>query len=177
MPEMEFTHGETKDARLLAELGRLTFWDTYSSNKNVNIKKVRTYMDTAFTVEQLRKELRDENTRFLLAAEERCIVGYAKLHIGKGHELIGDELLPLEIARIYLKREHIGKGLGGRLLGRCISEAEQLGCGVVWLSVWQYNEHAIRFYERNGFQKRGTHSFDLAGSEETDYLMARKVGI
>jgi ribosomal protein S18 acetylase RimI-like enzyme len=82
---------------------------------------------------------------------------------------------PLEISRIYLRKTFWGKKLGSILLERCIAEAEKQNCDVIWLSVWQYNKRAIKFYEKFGFYQVGEHIFDLAGSPEIDFLMQKKL--
>ena len=46
----------------------------------------------------------------------------------------------------------------------------------VWLGVWNKNARAIRFYEKYGFEKRGTVTFDLASSLQEDDVMELVIG-
>jgi ribosomal protein S18 acetylase RimI-like enzyme len=46
---------------------------------------------------------------------------------------------------------------------------------VIWLSVWQYNKRAIKFYERFEFYSIGEHIFDLAGDSQIDFIMQKKM--
>ena len=41
----------------------------------------------------------------------------------------------------------------------------------IWLGVWEHNINAIRFYEKQGFEKFDTHIFKLGNDEQTDNLM------
>jgi ribosomal protein S18 acetylase RimI-like enzyme len=57
----------------------------------------------------------------------------------------------------------------------CIEQARMRGVEVLWLGVWERNEHAIGFYKRWGFELVGTHLFQLGQDLQTDYVMARRV--
>jgi hypothetical protein len=41
----------------------------------------------------------------------------------------------------------------------------------LWLGVWEKNEGAIRFYERNGFSVTGSHPFRMGDEIQTDLIM------
>jgi ribosomal protein S18 acetylase RimI-like enzyme len=82
---------------------------------------------------------------------------------------------PIEISRIYLRKKYWGKKLGEELLNKCFDEAEKQHCDVIWLSVWKYNERAIKFYGKFDFYIVGEHIFDLAGDSQIDFLMEKKV--
>ena len=56
---------------------------------------------------------------------------------------------------------------------RALEIAREMGKAYLWLGVWEKNEGAIRFYERNGFCKIGAHSFLLGDEEQTDFLMRK----
>jgi ribosomal protein S18 acetylase RimI-like enzyme len=44
-----------------------------------------------------------------------------------------------------------------------------------WLGVWEDNHRAIRFYEKNGFEKFDSHPFILGESKQTDLLMKLRI--
>jgi len=175
MRKLKIRYAGVGDIRELAALGRKTFRDTYYRNPNVKRSNMIAYMETSFSEAQISKEIADKDTVFLIAEADQASAGYAKLVTGRALKEVGGKS-PMEISRIYLRKEFIGKGYGRRLLDTCIDEAERAGCDVVWLSVWQHNHHAIRFYERNGLCRAGTHFFDLAGSRETDLVMSKSLG-
>jgi ribosomal protein S18 acetylase RimI-like enzyme len=45
----------------------------------------------------------------------------------------------------------------------------------MWLGVNSQNAKAIRFYEKSGFRKVGTKSFNLGTTVEHDFVMERAV--
>ena len=56
----------------------------------------------------------------------------------------------LYLEDLYVKREHRGAGIGEALLTRLAKLALERGCGRFEWSVLDWNENAIRFYERMG---------------------------
>lgn len=174
MKRLEIRIAKAKDAEMIASLSAMTFWDTYRDNPNVDVTNIKAYMSKAFTIEKITKELADGNTIFLIAEDENQQIGYAKLLVGSRESIISSER-PLEISRIYLKREFFGKGFGSILLQQCLDRGKQEGCDSVWLSVWQHNQRAIKFYKKKGFENIGTHIFHLASLQETDFIMERKI--
>ncbi|WP_363320260.1 GNAT family N-acetyltransferase [Plebeiibacterium marinum] len=45
----------------------------------------------------------------------------------------------------------------------------------VWMGVWEQNQRAIRFYEKNGFIAFDKHIFKLGDDEQTDIMMRLKL--
>jgi putative acetyltransferase len=60
--------------------------------------------------------------------------------------------LTCELRKMYLHRDHRGKGLGKQLLEHALSEARRLGFTTVTLETASVLKEAIRLYERYGFQ-------------------------
>ena len=56
----------------------------------------------------------------------------------------------LYLEDLYVKPAHRGAGVGEALLARLGALALERGCGRLEWSVLDWNEHAIRFYERMG---------------------------
>ena len=167
---MEFRFASIADAEELAFFGSETFWQAYRSESDLEKKYIRAYMAKAFSVQQIRKELEDESLKFVLASSDEKRTGYAKLDFANSHTSLSGKT-PMEISRIYLAKSYWGKGLGKELLEECIRIAANRGVDCIWLAVWQKNERAIRFYEKNGFVIVGEIEFDLASSLQTDHVM------
>ncbi|MEA4824737.1 MAG: GNAT family N-acetyltransferase [Clostridiaceae bacterium] len=58
------------------------------------------------------------------------------------------------------------KGIGSALIKAVIETAKQAGCSRVWLITTNDNTHAIRFYQRFGFQLANVHINALERSQE-----------
>jgi diamine N-acetyltransferase len=160
----------SEDAALIADLSRVTFYETFvGQNTQENMDK---FMNEQFTRENLMKEVGAEHNIFLVAGLEGETVGYARLRdVPNPPELNG--LTSIELARIYSVQSRIGKGVGSALMEKCIEVAAQQKKQVIWLGVWEKNQHAISFYERWGFEKFSEHEFILGDDVQTDWLMRR----
>ena len=158
------------DAALIADLSRTTFYETFAGqNPRENMDK---FMNEQFTREKLMKEVGAANNIFLVAEIEGETVGYARMReVPNPRELNG--LSAIELARIYSVQSRIGKGVGSALMKKCIEVAQQEKKQVLWLGVWEKNQHAISFYERWGFEKFSEHEFVLGDDVQTDWLMKK----
>ncbi len=159
---------------MIASLARETFWDAYKTESQLEQKHIRSYMDTAFSDDAIRRNLADEKKIYLVAEDEASELGYAKLANGSTRKEIHKKHA-VELCRIYLKKKSWGKSIGSILLRKCVEEAEKRDAEVMWLSVWEHNQRAIQFYERHGFEIVGSHIFDLASSLQTDFIMTRNL--
>ena len=169
---METTLVNITDIDLLQQISRQTFAETFSaSNSEENMKK---YLDEAYSLDKLSAELQDPGARFYFAREGGEPVGYLKLNSETAQTELKDERA-LEIERIYVLSSWQGKQVGQLLYNKAIEVARELQADYIWLGVWEENQRAIRFYERNGFVAFDKHIFRLGDDEQTDIMMKRPV--
>jgi ribosomal protein S18 acetylase RimI-like enzyme len=160
------------DARELLELSRQTFIDTFGPHNTP--ENMRLYVESTFTLDEIKKELKDANSTFILTQEGNQLIGYAKLRDNKNpDELRGTHAI--EIERIYSIQAYLGKNVGKALMQACLDLARSRGYSVIWLGVWEHNPRAIRFYEKYGFEKFSSHPFWLGNDLQTDLLMKRSL--
>ncbi len=174
MEEITIRRAKSPDAEMLSELSQKTFWDAFHQNPKNAPEDMADYMQMAFNIEQIKKELADEKAIFLIAEIENEAVGYAKIILdSREPEITGEKLI--ELARLYSKQEFLGKGIGAKLMEECFGEAEKRGCDCMWLGVWEYNSRAQAFYKKYGFYEVGKHVFQLGSDAQTDILMQKKL--
>lgn len=171
LPGISVRLASDDDAATLAELGARLFDQAFGSmNEPANMKA---YLESAFSPEKQRDELRDQDRVTWLAENERGeAVGYVMLRRGT----IGDGVVasrPAEVQRIYADQTVRGQGLGRVLIERCIDRAREWGADALWLGVWEKNTAAIGFYERMGFRKVGRAVFVVGSDPQSDFVMAR----
>ena len=66
--------------------------------------------------------------------------------------------------------------IGKRLQDALIARAQQTQNKQLWLSVWNGNKRAIRFYEKNDFKIIGNHQFTI-GEQSFDFTaMSKAIG-
>lgn len=160
------------DAGRLAELGAETFTETFAEQNTP--EDLGAYLSEAFTAARLAEELADDASTFWLAEVEGEPAGYAKLHAGEAPACVGGDR-PIELARLYVLRRWLGRGVGETLMRECVEEARRQGYQTMWLGVWERNARAQAFYRRWGFRKVGEHVFQLGSDPQIDWLMEREM--
>ena len=160
----------TEDFGVLRELSIRTYYETFA---HLNTEEdMDAYLQDAFNVDKLSKELNDSNSAFYFLYYGEKLAGYLKLNEAPSQTDINDNT-SLEIERIYVSSEFQGQGLGRYLMEQAIAIATERTKQYAWLGVWEKNEKAIRFYKKNGFYEIGTHSFVMGEDVQTDYIMRK----
>jgi diamine N-acetyltransferase len=161
---------EFKDAELIADISRRTFYETFASqNTKENMDK---FMNETFSKEALMKEVTTPGNIFLLAYDGEEPVGYVRMRQNNNPAELGN-IDVIEIARIYATANSIGKGVGKALMQKCIEIAMEKKVAAIWLGVFQANHRAIDFYTKWGFEKFSTHVFMLGDDPQMDWLMKK----
>ena len=159
-----------EDSLLLKEIGQETFRDTFVQDNDP--EELEEYLEQAFALGKLEKELADPYSSFFFAEIDGDIAGYVKLNEeGAQTEQMGRD--SLEIERIYVRKSHHQQGVGKALMLKAVEEAEVKERNRIWLGVWEKNVHAISFYEKWGFKRTGSHTFMMGDEEQIDLIMTK----
>jgi diamine N-acetyltransferase len=169
-PRIIIRRAELDDAGLLAELGARTFSETFAADNKP--EDIAAYLASSFSHAQQTAELADPHSRFHIAEANGVAVGYAMLRSGNVRKGVTDDK-PIELVRLYVSQECLGRGVGAALMQVCIDDAKQKGYRTLWLGVWEHNHRAQTFYRKWNFQAVGTHIFQLGDDAQTDLLMER----
>jgi diamine N-acetyltransferase len=160
------------DIDQLQIISRLTFRETFSVyNTKENIAK---YLEEEFSIEKLITELNDKNAEFYFALLGNDVIGYLKINFGQSQTELKDQK-GVEIERIYVLQEYLGKKVGQLLYEKAVQIAKQKNAEYVWLGVWEENQRAINFYKKNSFVAFDKHIFKLGNDEQTDIMMKLKL--
>ncbi|HEX6925158.1 MAG TPA: GNAT family N-acetyltransferase [Longimicrobiaceae bacterium] len=172
LEQLQIRTATLDDAEPLTVLAEQTFRDTFAADNTV--EHLEAYVRSAFTIDRIREELDDDDSLFLLAFLEDSDrpVGYAKLRSGEAPPCVTDPDL-IELQRIYVDRSAQGHGVGAALMRASLDMARTIGCGTVWLGVWEHNTRAISFYERWGFKTVGDQTFLMGADPQRDLVMTR----
>ena len=158
------------DLDLLLKISKQTFFDAFEAQNNPEDFKL--YTDAAFTCDKLSQELSDPDSEFYFAEEEDGIMGYIKFNFNDAQAEF-QEPDAMEVSRIYILAAYQGKQIGKLLLDHAVAIALRKKLKYLWLGVWESNVNAIRFYQRNGFEKFSSHYFMLGTDRQTDILMKK----
>ncbi len=170
MENIEIKEVTLKDISQLQNIGKQTFADTFGAQNSPAF--MEEYLKKSFSREKVSEEISDKNSEIYFAEIDKKIVGYLKVNFDQSQTELKDRNA-LEIERIYVIKEYLGKKIGQALYAKAINIARQKNLQYVWLGVWEENPRAIRFYEKNGFEKFDKHIFDLGGDKQTDILMKK----
>lgn len=160
------------DAELLAALGAQTFCETFAADNSP--ENMAAYLASSFGPALQATELADPESLFLIAEVDGIAAGYAKLKPGSPPRSVTDRK-PIELVRLYVSRDWLGRGVGAALMRVCIDEARQQGHHTLWLGVWEHNDRARAFYRKWNFRDVGRHIFQLGEDKQTDILMERSL--
>ncbi|MEK4143360.1 MULTISPECIES: GNAT family N-acetyltransferase [Paenibacillus] len=149
-----------------------TFNETFSNQNSP--ENMKAYLDRAFNLKQLEKELSDSSSEFYFIYFNEEIAGYLKVNTDDAQsEVMGND--SLEIERIYIRKKFHKQGLGQYLINKAIEIAIQCNKEKIWLGVWEKNKNAISFYEKMKFVHTGTHSFYMGDEEQIDFIMTKQL--
>ncbi|MBC7720459.1 MAG: GNAT family N-acetyltransferase [Pedobacter sp.] len=132
------------------------------------------YIQQNLSDDSIQLELEYTTNTFIMMLDDEVIIGYAKL----SESIVPKALQPLtalQISRIYIAKKYIGKGIGKQLMQMSIQLAKENNKQIIWLGVWEKNEHAINFYQHGGFEKFEEEIFVLGKDEQTDWLMKKQL--
>lgn len=161
-----------KDLSLLQAISQQTFVETFA---DVNTKEdMNKYLSDSFNDERLTCELLNANSEFYFAEVNGQPSGYLKLNFGDAQTDIQDKNA-MELERIYVLKDFIGKQIGQILLDKTLQRARETGVYYVWLGVWEHNHRAKKFYAKNGFVEFGRHDFWLGSDKQTDLMMRLEI--
>ena len=158
----------TDDLEMVRDISIKTFYNTYAELNTP--ENIRLCIEESFNVKEMTRVLEDPNVDIILLSMNGRPAGYVRINEAPSQTDINDPA-SLEVERIYILKEHQRKGLGKFLLDHAVSIATERGKEYVWLGVWERNENAIRFYEKCGMYKAGTHDFLLGEDVQKDHIM------
>lgn len=167
---IQFRRAGVADAERVTEFGRRSFEAAFGPKNKP--EDMHDYLEKSFSLAQIKTELEDPISFFLLAFQDGILIAYSKLILNKGHACVKGEA-PVELQRIYVEPQAIGQGIGSQILEASIQEARRVGQKTIWLGVWDENTKAIRFYERQGFSKICEQDFMLGRDPQIDWVMQR----
>ena len=169
---MQIRRGIPSDAAALAAFAARTFEETFG--KDNQPKDTAAHLAAKYGVSQQTRELSDPEMITLLACEEERFVAYAQVRRSPPPPCVTAEGA-VELQRFYVDRPAHGKGVAQQLMAAVLAAARELGGTQLWLSVWEHNPRAIRFYVKEGFVDVGTTDFFVGTDRQTDRVMLRPV--
>lgn len=162
---MSLRRARPDDAACLAALARWVWLDSYA---DAGVEgRFLAYLDESFTPAAFQRLMADPAQALWLVEQGDALQGFAQLR--RGAQAPVPTAAGAELERLYVAPPCTGRGLGVQLLqvARAIEPRQPL-----WLSVWEGNAGALRFYAREGGQVVGETDFLLDGQAIRNLVIA-----
>lgn len=170
---IEIRKANIQDAEILALLGRITFIESHSDFVQ-NDDAVQTFCNTEFDVLKIREDVLDKNQLFWLIYSKGLPVGFARVILNKPNAILKSENV-CKLDKIYILNDFINLKLGSKLHTTIIKEIQDLNFEYIWLVTYIYNYKAIKFYERNTYNKSGFIDFMVDGKGYKNHIMIKNL--
>jgi ribosomal protein S18 acetylase RimI-like enzyme len=154
------------DAEALATFARES-WAATFAHVGYPPEDLAAYLVRSFGADIQRGEIADPEVRYRLAFDDQGIAGYC---------MMGDLMMPVEevqaveLHRLYVHERAKGRGVADALMDDCIRWARAKDASALYLSVWENNERAQRFYRRYGFADHGEWDFMVGQTADRDLI-------
>jgi diamine N-acetyltransferase len=172
-----------EDLPKLVDISKSTFIEAFAHQNNPD--DFYTYVNSAFTLQTLENEFNTEGVAFYFLEDQNMPIAYFKMTENKSPldsskpqidvNFDFENAKSIELDRIYVLSEYHGKGAAQLIMDFIFFIVEEKNYDFVWLGVWEHNPKAIKFYQKMGFEKFGTHIFDIGDDPQTDWMMWRRL--
>lgn len=163
------------DAETIADVAAATF--PLACPPDSTREDIARFVDDTLSVERFSEYLTDPTRIVLKACVDGEIVGYLMAVDAAPSDPAVAAVLPahpsIEISKLYILPDAHGTGIAAALMEAVVEHAQRLGRAGLWLGVNQQNIRAQRFYDKQGFARVGTRTFDVGNRTHSDYVMAR----
>lgn len=157
------------DAQALAEFMTRNFMAAYGECSTP--ENVAAAVAVHYGIDAQRRQLDDPGRANLLASVGDELVGHAQLCFANRAPEPVQPLPSAEIARFYVDAVWHGRGIAQAMMAEVRNHAALRAAKSLWLSVWQEQPQAIRFYEKEGFRIAGALVFEVGDDPKDDWLM------
>ena len=165
----------SSQADIISSIGRQSFRDAFSHLFNSK-EELREYLDYTYQPDKIAKSIEKETNVFFLAFVENVAVGFAKVKKYSLNDQI-ESIAQMELQKIYVLSYYHGSGAGSALMHAVLELADEICPDYIWLDTHINNTRAIRFYEKNGFQRIGKHYFTIGAQTFEYHLMSLPVAV
>ena len=169
-PDTVIREARPKDAELLVELGKRAFREAFDTQTSP--EDMAAYLDTSFSLDDIKTQLNNKDSLYLVVDLQTEPVGYAYLFPTQPHASIKDPMA-IQLIRFYLLKKCYGLGVGNTLMQSCLAESRARGYGTVWLSSWELNGRANAFYKKWHFKIVGRQKFVVGSDVQNDLIFMR----
>lgn len=160
------------DAELLVELGKSAFYEAFA--EQTAPEDMAAHLQTAFSLDEIKTQLNDKDSLYLIIFLQADPVGYAYLYPTRPPGCI-KEPGAIQLIRFYLLKKCYGIGAGNALMQTCLDESRARSYRSVWLSSWELNGRANAFYKKWNFEIVGRQKFVVGSDIQNDHIFTLQI--
>ena len=170
----DIRRGTLNDASLLSQLSITTFLDTFRGT--CTDEEIEQFVQQHFNVDQVYKELQDQNDFYFIAFANRESAGYIRMKEEESDVALIRKYKAIELKRIYVLKEYLSQKVGAAVMKFALQFAAEKNYEAVWLGVWEHNLRAQVFYKKWGFIDTGaTHDFPIGNTPQMDNWLMKLI--
>ncbi|MEO0345878.1 MAG: GNAT family N-acetyltransferase [Pseudomonadota bacterium] len=139
----------------------------HNTDENMN-----QYANTAFGPVSMAARMSKPTAVTIVGEYEGEIVAYALVFEAPLPDCIDTTAPTRFLERFYVDSAWHGRGVADRLLDAVREAVLATEARRLWLTVWDQNPRAIRYYEKRGFTVCGHVDFTLGDERQRDFVMA-----
>lgn len=170
---VEFREPDAAMLRLLLPVARRIFTATFA--KHYGAEAFERFCDEVYPPDGIMaRDFGAPDVRWQVATVNDEPIGYAKLTPLRAPAM---DAAPdaLELQQIYVLADWHGSGVAERLMQWSVAQARASGATELYLTVFDHNERAKRFYARHGFEEVGNCTFQLGDRIDDDRIWRRRL--
>ena len=158
---------------VLALLGTITYNESHGHYID-DKEDLRKYLGTAFSVPKTNQDVKYPENLFYIIYLNELPIGYAKLRLNSSYDNI-DSKKSCQLERIYILNDYIPLKIGQQFLTFLEKKVNELQFHTMWLSVYEENRRALRFYQKNDFVEVGTSIFTVNGIGYENIVFSKNI--
>lgn len=167
---MKIGKATTSDAKNIASLAMQVWLNTYAVD---GIRAAfSNYVWEALSPANFLTILNDPNRDIYKVEIDNHLIGFADINYHSVCE--AGFRLTVEIEKLYIHENFCHRGIGKQLLDHVVLVLQEKAIDHMWLSVYEGNKRAIRFYEKYGFTCGGELFFELEHERHRNLVMVKR---
>jgi diamine N-acetyltransferase len=160
------------DIPALARLGADTFIDTFGHLYSTD--DLNSFLHEMHSISGVAREFATPGMAYHLALDGATPIGYCKLG-PCGLPVPASARTAAELKQMYVHKSCFGSGVGATLMNWAMNEFHARQCDDIYLSVWNENSRAQKFYAKYGFVKIGDYRFKVGEQLDYDFIFHHRI--
>ena len=168
--EVQYSTPALHDGPDLASMARRCFAETFA--RRYRSEDLDAFLATAYGPNGLLAELKDPEVDFRIARCDGQIIGYAKVAPLRA-PAPDPQPGALELCQLYVLQPWHGTGVATALMEWALATARERRAPEIYLTVFENNHRAKRFYARHDFADVGECFFHVGSHVDEDRIWGR----